>query len=192
MTDTPERLAQLHAAYPQGYLRRGGTCTLTGWVCTRVDDEGGSVWVHNLLRGARYLATVIAELPDGVNVFGPCGLARMRRGPDERFIAPEGWEGDLPDPRKPLLDGDLLPNLSDPLTFQAALIDLAEAIGWGVTGNLAWFKNSLGFWDLQTDGFTFATADPKKRTFCSFDTHDPIEALLLARAGLHSKKPTPP
>jgi hypothetical protein len=163
-----ERLVQLRAAYPEGFLARRGVFTVGGWTCLGLDPWRGRDGKYVKTPGSRWLHPDESEVYDGEE--------EWRSDEFNRWIA----------------GGDLLPDLTDPLTFQAALIDLAEAIGWGVTGNLAWFKNSLGFWDLQADGFTFATADPKKRTFCSFDTHDPIEALLLARAGLHSKEPTPP
>jgi len=164
---TAERLAQLRAAWPEGFLARRGVFTVGGWTCLGLDPWRGRDGKYVKTPGSRWLHPDESEVYDGEE--------EWRSDEFNRWIA----------------GGDLLPDLSDPLTFQAALIDLAEAIGWKGT-NLALFEGSAGCWGFSSNSLTFRTVDPKCVLFPPSDTDNPIEALLLARAGLRILEPTTP
>jgi hypothetical protein len=202
MTSTPERLALLRAAYTRHHLPLRGVQTLGGWFCTQV-DVANSVWVHELRSGARYLATVLMKTSSEVtSIFGPTGLAGVRHGSDGS-LAPMGeWEGELDDPRKALLDGDLLPDLSDPLTFHLALRELAEADGvpnrpHSPNIGFGWTQGSADQRAERSDErgecppfWTLVVMDPNgwtSRHYFHIDTDDPIDALLQTRIQVHEE-----
>jgi hypothetical protein len=181
---TSERLEQLRAAYPEGFLAKRGVATIGLWACVYAEkDENGEdkrIWRFST-------DNELAHWP-GSGVWGWLGTSPAFR--------------DILDPESVVEQDDLLPDLTDQATMFLALRELAEADGvperpYSPNLGYGWQQGSSEEREnLSNEGGTcpafwmMTIMDPGgwgTRYYFHIDTDDPIEALLLARAGLRKE-----